>query len=213
MYLKCNLTDLWHLRHRLQFWKLRTLIHDNLCDLTIQSDTGQHSQFLRCFQNSLEHWIGNLFSQGGITMYFLLLQSLVTGRHHNVFYFLGIAWLLNWQSFLGLAGAAPVWVLASQCHLNSLLLQWKGRCPGKHCFLDKFFINVYINEIALSLKQSTRRRPWTSKLYRDGPFYDAREFNLKHCLNSILMSNEWNAAFYSPLLWLGMRLYIHPCLV
>ena len=80
---------------------------DNLCDLTIQSDTGQHSQFLRCFQNSLEYWIGNLFSQGGITMYFLLLQSLVTGRHHNVLYFFGIAWLLDCQSFLGVAGAVP----------------------------------------------------------------------------------------------------------
>ena len=29
--------------------QLRTWIHDNLCYLTIKSDTGQHSQFLRCF--------------------------------------------------------------------------------------------------------------------------------------------------------------------
>ena len=36
------------LRHWLQFWQLRTWIHDNLCYLTIKSDTGQHSQFLRC---------------------------------------------------------------------------------------------------------------------------------------------------------------------
>ena len=43
-----NPTDLWHLRHWLQFWQLRTWIHDNLCHLTIKSDTGQHSQFLRC---------------------------------------------------------------------------------------------------------------------------------------------------------------------
>ena len=41
--------DLWHLRHWLQFWQLRTWIHDNLCCLTIKSDIGQHSQFLRCF--------------------------------------------------------------------------------------------------------------------------------------------------------------------
>ena len=27
---------------------MRTWIHDNLCCLTIKSDTGQHSQFLRC---------------------------------------------------------------------------------------------------------------------------------------------------------------------
>ena len=36
------------LRHWLQFWHLRTWIHDNLCYLSIKSDTGQHSQFLWC---------------------------------------------------------------------------------------------------------------------------------------------------------------------
>ena len=40
--------DLWDLRHWLQFWQLRTWFHDNLCYQTIKSDTGQHSQFLRC---------------------------------------------------------------------------------------------------------------------------------------------------------------------
>ena len=45
---KENPGDLWHLRHWLQFWQLRTWIHDNLCYLTINCDTGQHSQFLRC---------------------------------------------------------------------------------------------------------------------------------------------------------------------
>ena len=45
-----NPADLWQLRHWLQFLQLRTWIHDNLCYLTIKSDTGQHSQFLRCFQ-------------------------------------------------------------------------------------------------------------------------------------------------------------------
>ena len=39
------------LRHWLQFWQLRTWIQDNLCYLTINCDTGQHSQFLRCFVN------------------------------------------------------------------------------------------------------------------------------------------------------------------
>ena len=43
-----TMTDLWHLRHWLQLRQLRTWIHDNLCYLTIKSDTGQHSQFLRC---------------------------------------------------------------------------------------------------------------------------------------------------------------------
>ena len=52
---KDNPSDLWHLRHRLQFWQLRTWIHDNLCYLTIKSDTGQHSQFLRCFTHGFAH--------------------------------------------------------------------------------------------------------------------------------------------------------------
>ena len=46
---KSDPSDLWHLRHWLHFWQLRTWFLDNLCYLTIKSDTGQHSQFLRCF--------------------------------------------------------------------------------------------------------------------------------------------------------------------
>ena len=42
--------ELWHLILWLQYWQLRTWIHDNLCYLTINCDTGQHSQFLRCFK-------------------------------------------------------------------------------------------------------------------------------------------------------------------
>ena len=39
------------------WWQLRTWIHDNLCDLTIKSNAGQHSQFLRCFDIlRLIHW-------------------------------------------------------------------------------------------------------------------------------------------------------------
>ena len=41
--------DLWYLRHWLQYWQLRTWIHDNLCYLTINCDTGQYLQFLRCY--------------------------------------------------------------------------------------------------------------------------------------------------------------------
>ena len=44
--------DLWYLRHWLQYRQLRTWFHDNLCYLTINCDTGQHSQFLRCFGNT-----------------------------------------------------------------------------------------------------------------------------------------------------------------
>ena len=38
-----------HLRHWLQFWQLKTWIHDNIIDLTIKCNTGQHSKFLRRF--------------------------------------------------------------------------------------------------------------------------------------------------------------------
>ena len=34
-------------------WQLRTWIHDNLCYLTSNCDTGQHSRFLRCFSNCM----------------------------------------------------------------------------------------------------------------------------------------------------------------
>ena len=45
-----NHEDLWYLRHWLQFWQLRTWIHDNLTYLTIKSDAGQNSQLLRCLR-------------------------------------------------------------------------------------------------------------------------------------------------------------------
>ena len=38
--------DIWY-TDIIQFWQLRTWIHDNLCCLTIKS--GQHLKFLRCF--------------------------------------------------------------------------------------------------------------------------------------------------------------------
>ena len=45
---------MWQLRHWLQFLQLWTWIHDNLCYMTIKSDTGQHSQFLRCLIHSCD---------------------------------------------------------------------------------------------------------------------------------------------------------------
>ena len=36
---------------------MRTWIHDNLCCLTIKSDTQQHSQFLRCFAYTIHSWL------------------------------------------------------------------------------------------------------------------------------------------------------------
>ena len=53
---KDNPGDLLHLRHWLQFWQGKTWIHDNLCYLTIKSDTGQHSQFVRCFFIFGKNW-------------------------------------------------------------------------------------------------------------------------------------------------------------
>ena len=44
---KDNPGDFWHLRRWLQIWQLRTWICDNLFYLTINCDTGQHTQFLR----------------------------------------------------------------------------------------------------------------------------------------------------------------------
>ena len=60
--------DLWHLRHWLQFWQLRTWIHHNLCDLPFRSDTGQYLQFLRClfvwslnWANFISSWVNGEF--------------------------------------------------------------------------------------------------------------------------------------------------------
>ena len=48
---------MWHLRYWLQYWQLRTCIHDNICYLSINCDTGQHSQFLRClYENRKGAW-------------------------------------------------------------------------------------------------------------------------------------------------------------
>ena len=49
---KDNPSDFWHLRHWLQVSQLITWIHDNFCYLTIKSDTGEHLQFLLCFNGS-----------------------------------------------------------------------------------------------------------------------------------------------------------------
>ena len=64
-----NHKDLWHLRRWLQYRQLRTWINDNLSYLTINCDTGQHSQFLRCFlYNDIFCWDFVGFSHNNITM-------------------------------------------------------------------------------------------------------------------------------------------------
>ena len=51
---------MWHLRHLLQFWQLKTWIHDNLFCLAIKSDTGQHSQFL--FRDNTAYFLPFIFN-------------------------------------------------------------------------------------------------------------------------------------------------------
>ena len=59
----------WHdmTWHDMEVWnccyfrQLRTWVHDNHCYLGIKSDTGQHSQFLRCFVFSPEIWWNRLW--------------------------------------------------------------------------------------------------------------------------------------------------------
>ena len=53
---------LWHLRHWLQYWRMRTWIYDNLCYLTINCDTGQHSHYcdvwvIHCIQLNFSGYI------------------------------------------------------------------------------------------------------------------------------------------------------------
>ena len=55
--------ELWHLRHWLQFFQLKNLIDINLRGLRIESDSGQHFQFLQClFVNVKCSIIANLLS-------------------------------------------------------------------------------------------------------------------------------------------------------
>ena len=68
------------MRHWLQFWQLRTWIHDNLCYLTIKSDIGQHSQFLRCLL-MIYYWfyLYSAFSTVIFTFTLSLLPHCCTG--------------------------------------------------------------------------------------------------------------------------------------
>ena len=76
-----------HLRHWLQYWQLRTWINDNLCYLTINCDTGQHSQFLRCLSknsNSLQFYHENktnLFLGFIVWKGFLCWSIIVSAQH------------------------------------------------------------------------------------------------------------------------------------
>ena len=90
---KSNPRDLWHLRHWLQFWQLRTWIHDNLCDLTINCDTGQLSQFLRCFlviplsMKFIRLWEDSLhqcIAEHSTNSYWISTSCMVIGHSHKI---------------------------------------------------------------------------------------------------------------------------------
>ena len=55
----------------------RHWIHDNLCDLTIKSDTGQHSQFLRCFPKAAKLIWGLHIFECMISWYFIFAAAIV----------------------------------------------------------------------------------------------------------------------------------------
>ena len=57
-----------------------TWIHDNLCYLTINCDTGQHSQFLRCFLHGHCSWLNFLH-----TIYIKFVQKMASSTLFLVF--------------------------------------------------------------------------------------------------------------------------------
>ena len=85
-----NPRDLWHLRHWLHFLQLRTWIHDNLYYLTIKRDTGQHSQFLRCFYSAYHFPV--------VTCH--LWQPVIKQKHYSPFYLTSVkVWQVNTTLF------------------------------------------------------------------------------------------------------------------
>ena len=71
--------------------QLRTWFNDNLCYLTINCDTGQHSQFLRCFENiayagSLKHFVSNFQKVKNFADSAFHSKNLCHCHHHMIFY-------------------------------------------------------------------------------------------------------------------------------
>ena len=88
-----NPADLWQLRRWLQFLQLRTRIHDNLCYLTIKSDSGQHLQFLRCLVWAIE-FSSRDDCQKGIS-FRGLLQNHESAREHFAPSVWGEEWIFS----------------------------------------------------------------------------------------------------------------------
>ena len=113
---------LWHLRHWLQYWQWRTWIHDNLCFLTINCDTGQHSQFLRCFCTTITQ-----YSYPQIDMHRPtdLFQRSFPSKRNNRY----------------LQRSTPMWALLSQditCHYDNIYMVCRITYKGLHRILWLF---------------------------------------------------------------------------
>ena len=84
--------------------KLKTWIHDNLCYVGIKSDSGQHSQFLRCFPSGFPR-LNNI---RGILHQYCNIWGIFLHQYCNI---RGI-FLQQWQSWLFL-------LLQCRVHLSS----------------------------------------------------------------------------------------------
>ena len=67
----------WHYSTIFELWQLRTSIHDNHSDLTIESGTGQHLQFLQSFSFFNHLFLLTVFCQ---TFYYLQFFDVWTTR-------------------------------------------------------------------------------------------------------------------------------------
>ena len=151
----CELVwNCWHFR------QFRTWIHDNHCDLTIESDTGQHLQYLQCllvwhifwqsittladqqFLNCIHLWQLLWLAQLCVAVNSI---AVILGLALHDYYFhdskifsLGVAcWQPSWLAQLHLATILvgtfhhPGWSLV--CHLGGRRWQGCSRSRGREC--------------------------------------------------------------------------------
>ena len=109
--------NLWHLRHWLQYWQLRTWIHDNLCYLTINCDTGQHSQFLRCFWIQCELPVRNHDTSSPKNIHELTFSDMWRLLRRQMFH-------TCWGEFIYLGLFKNVWILLLT-HIFVRLWRWR----------------------------------------------------------------------------------------
>ena len=120
---KDNPRDLWHLRHWLQFCQLRTWNHDNLCDPTFKSDTGENSQFLQCFITSLA-W--NLSMAGSPKKWKNMATRIAWSKIRPMGKILEIIlWIRNWTE--------------------------KAFLKNVHCAIDDWLRHIFVAFVALTM--------------------------------------------------------------